>query len=418
MEELPDDDGEDVHYDFVENWLKQHTASCPCPALMDAWLTRVWTRQEVLYSRHVLLVTANVWLVQTCQSDSDVWVTTPEFYEAPRATDGVRDLSSCLVTWCARYGLESSFSSPHVLADFLRQLIKGEPVSCSLLDLPEATAPFAILRDWFASNWSMIVNASIRITTHVRDAILSQMLLLPGYRVPKKPWSMPLQDLMVESCGQYQRLLEGYQLVPMVFESLISSQQSPTTSTLAPIISPSIQNATLSDILLSVGSPCTCPLGVFNTHDPQSPILPFSAYEISDHPTCQIHDILDINDEPLLAAEFILTLRDIWSQAADCKPPWNMRECLDDIDRELFTLKPNLQIYHLTSLKSSLLHFIARLTHTTSFARSHVNHARNHARNHSTLPNSKISQHPPSLRRKSPTLPSHLTQTSSSVTQQ
>ncbi|OAP64738.1 hypothetical protein AYL99_00710 [Fonsecaea erecta] len=372
--ELPENEGENTRYDYVNDWLREHTSTCCCPALSDAWLTRVWTRQEVLYSKSLMLVTANNWLSHTVAKASDIsddlWTVQPCSYDPPRATDGVRELAGCLITWCTRYDLSTTFFSSAVIAGILRLLIRGEVVSCSLPSLPSENCPLEVHPDWFAFNWSMIANSSIRVTSHTRDAILSQMLLLPGYHVPETPWSMPLQDLMVDCSRQYRQLLGRYQLVPMLFDAAAKGERP---GWLAPALSSSFENASLMEILQSVGSPCTYPAGVFVDEDRTTKMdASLYAYEIDDHPRYRVLHIIDIEQNPGQAAEFFAMLAPLFSQAADCRATWNMRECLQEIESELQMAGNSAD-----TLKKALKHCVARLVHTNAFKRPHINRATN-----------------------------------------
>jgi hypothetical protein len=364
-----DDDTEDVRYDFAIDWLREHTATCSCPALLDAWLTRVWARQEVLYSKNLMMVTANVWLADTPANPTDVWTAKPAPYISPRSTDGVRELASCLITWCTRYGFSTNLFSSSVIADVVRLLIKGDIVNCPLFNpedsLSSPNFSVSFNPDWFAFNWDIILNGSIRYTSHVRDAILSQMLLLPGYQVPETPWSLPLQDLMVESCRQYRQLLGRYQLVPMVLETCATK---PGPSRLAPMLSRSLECAPLCDILLSVGSPCTFPRAMADSTHTGIPKAYLAGYEIEDSPIYRVLQILDIEQDPHQAAEFFGTMKPLWSEAAHCRTSWNIRGCLDDIASEA-----NSEIEDPHMLKMALKHCVGRLIHTTSFSRVNIN---------------------------------------------
>ena len=59
-------------YDALAARLKQHVVECSCVPLLDAWLTRVWTRQELLYSKRIILITANIWLSPHHQKPLDI----------------------------------------------------------------------------------------------------------------------------------------------------------------------------------------------------------------------------------------------------------------------------------------------------------------------------------------------------------
>jgi hypothetical protein len=370
--EFPSDDAEDVKYDFAIDWLREHTATCSCPALMDAWLTRVWARQEVLYSKSLMMVTANVWLADTSVDSRDIWTAKPAPYISPRSTDGVRELASCLITWCTKYGFPTGLFSSSVIADVVRLLIRGDIVNCPLFNPDDAlsspNSSVSFNPDWFAFNWDIILNGSIRYTSHVRDAILSQMLLLPGYKVPETPWSLPLQDLMVESCRQYRQLLGRYQLVPMVLDTRAAP---PGPNCLAPMLSRSLECAALCDILLSAGSPCTLTRGtVHSTHAGISTAY-LVGYEIEDSPLYRVLQILDIEQHPHQVAEFFGTLKPLWSEAAHCRTSWNIRECLDDIASEA-----NSKTEDSHMLKMALKHCVGRLIHTTAFSRVNINSKR------------------------------------------
>ena len=364
--EIPDSDREDGRYDFVNDWLKEHTLQCSCPALMDAWLTRVWTRQELLYSRSLMLVTANIWLEHTRTDPTDTWTSQPTSFEAPRATGGTRELASCLVAWCTRYGLSTDFYSSSILADILRLLIRGEVVECFLSDASFENVDVKPSSEWFAFNWSMILNSSPRFTSSIRDVILSQMLLLPGYKVPEAPWSISLQSLIVDSYKQYRRLLGRHQLVPMLFNKCVDQQGSVN---LAPTLSPSLEKASLYGFLQSIGSPCTYPRGVYND-DSCEEIARASivGYEIEDKPRFRVLQVIDLEGSPTQAAEFFATMESLWSQAADCTATWNMRECLSEIHRETRSNDKTPE-----GLKMALKHYVGRLIRTTAFQREHIN---------------------------------------------
>jgi hypothetical protein len=367
--ELLENDTEDAKYDFANDWLREHTAECSCPALMDAWLTRVWARQEVLYSKRLMLVTANVWLADASIDLKNIWTAKPASYISPRSMDGVRELASCLITWCTRYGFSRDLFSSSVIADVVRLLVRGDIVNCPLLDLEDSSSSenFSIRfrPEWFAFNWDIILNGSIRFTSHVRDAILSQMLLVPGYQVPETPWSLPLQDLMADSCKQYRQLLGRYQLVPMLFDARTAQRRA---SYLAPIISRSLECASLCDILLSVGSPCTFPRGMVDDTHAEIPEASFVGYKIDDDPSYRVLQILDIEQDPNQAAEFFATMKPLWSEAARCRTSWNICECLDEIAGEA-----NSDIKDPHILKMALKHCVGRMIHTTAFDRVNIN---------------------------------------------
>jgi hypothetical protein len=367
--EFIEDDTEDSKYDFACNWLREHTATCSCPALMDAWLTRVWARQELLYSKGVMLVTANVWLAHASEDLEHIWTAKPEYYIAPKPTDGVRELASCLITWYTRYGFTPDYLPSSVIADDVRLLIKGEVVTYSLYnpeDLsPPKDFPPKCRPEWFAFNWDIILNGSLRYTSHVRDAILSQMLLLPGYQVPGTPWSLPLQELMADSSKQYRQLLQRFQLVPMVLDTYKTQRGA---SRLAPAVSRSLECASLCDILLSVESPCTLPRGTIDDTHAEIPQASFVGYEIDDGPSYRVLKILDIEQDPYPAAEFFGTMKTLWSEAANCRTSWNIRECFDEV-----TGAANSGIEDPHMLKMALKHCVGRLIHTTAFGRVHIN---------------------------------------------
>jgi hypothetical protein len=363
--EFPDGYAEDAKYNGASEWLNKHTATCSCPAILDAWLTRVWARQEVLYSKNLMIVTANVWLADAPVEHRDIWTATPVFYTSPSPTNGLRELASCLISWCTRYGFKTDRFSSSVIADVVRLLLRGDVVNCTLFDPGDTPSPqnvsVSFQPDWFAFNWDIILNGSIRFTSHVRDAILSQMLLLPGYQVPETPWSLPLQALMVDSCKQYKQLLGRYQLVPMVFDTRATQQGQ---RLLAPMLSPSLECAPLCDLLLSVGSPCTFPRGIVDDTHSGIPEASLVAYEIEDGPIYRVVQILDIGQDPYKAAEFFGTMKPLWSEAAHCRTSWNMRDCLDEIAGEACSDIADPQL-----LKMALKHCIGRLIHTTAFSR-------------------------------------------------
>jgi hypothetical protein len=378
--EFPEGDTEDAKYHFANDWLGKHTATCSCPAILDAWLTRVWARQEVLYSKNLMIVTANVWLADTSTALRDMYTDKPVFYTPPNPTDGVRELASCLITWSTRYGFKTDLFSSSVIADVVRRLIRGDIVKCPLLDLEDTSYPqdftASFRPDWFAFNWDIILNGSIRLTSHVRDAILSQMLLLPGYQVPKTPWSLPLQALMVESCKQYRQLLGRYQLVPMIFDTG-ATQQGPRF--LAPMLSPSLESAPLCDLLLSVGSPCTFPRGIVDDTHAEIPEASLVGYQVDDGPLYRVLQILDIEQDPHQAAEFFGTMKPLWSEAAHCRTSWNMRDCLDEIAGEA-----NSDAKDPHMLKMALKHCVGRLIHTTAFSRVTNDPKNNHEKPYSS----------------------------------
>jgi Heterokaryon incompatibility protein (HET) len=366
--EFPEGDTEDAKYNFANDWLREHTATCSCPALVDAWLTRIWARQEVLYSKNLMMVTANVWLADTFTDLRNTWTAKPTSYKSPHPRDGVRELASCLITWCTRYGFKTRIFSSSVIADIVRLLIRGDPVNWSLLNPKDSSSrpnfSIEINPDWFVFNWDIILNGSIRLTSHIRDAILSQMLLLPGYQVPETPWSMPLQDLMIQSCKQYRQLLGRYQLVPMVLDNRATQRGS---SCLAPMLSRSLECAQLCDILLAVGSPCTFPRGKVDDTHGEIPEASLVGYEIDDGPLYRVLQILDIEQDPHQAAEFFGTMKPLWSEAERCRTSWNICECLDEIAGEA-----NSDIEDPHMLKMALKHCVGRLTHTTAFSRVNI----------------------------------------------
>ena len=43
-------------------WMEAHGEVCACSPLTDAWMTRVWTRQELLYSKRIVFYSALEWV--------------------------------------------------------------------------------------------------------------------------------------------------------------------------------------------------------------------------------------------------------------------------------------------------------------------------------------------------------------------
>lgn len=364
--ELAVETREDEHWDGMVKWLSDHSNNCSCSPTLDAWLTRVWTRQEVMYSKALTMVPANMWLSGSLETFRRLWNSVPEAYIAPPGDGGIRELGSMLVTWGAKYG--DTLSSSRI-AQATRLLLCGQKAEFSQLAAGcDVKTQHEVPANWYAFNWTMIVENSIRFTTHIRDAILSQMLLLPGYRVPREPWSMPLQELMADSCIQYLRVLRRWQIVPMVTEKKILQGGK---TVLLPKLSNSLRGASLCEILSSVGSPCTIPacfygLNLASGSGNESSLI---AYQIEDQPRYRAVCALDLEERPQEAAEFSLSLQKVWLDAEDSRTAWNVRACLEDIRRRK-TQQSNMNN---TSLKAALRHFIGRLIHTSPFTLPRIN---------------------------------------------
>jgi hypothetical protein len=361
---------EDEHWDSVVNWLYGHARQCSCSPTLDAWLTRVWTRQEVLYSKDLTMVPATVWLGGSSEASNPQWRDKPNFYIAPPGDGGVRELASTLVTWQAKYEDSHTSMSASRIAKAIRLLLCGETVRFSLpAEVIGASSQHEPSIRWHAFNWAMIVDGSTRCTSHTRDAILSQMLLLPGYRVPPEPWSMPLQELIADSCFQYRQLLRQWQIVPMITGTETQHGGRNILSIKAPY---SFEGAALCEILLSVGSPCVLPASFYALSPQQNHFTQslLTAYRNADTYQYRVISFLNLESHPLELAEFALSLQQVWSDAESCRTAWNIRACLKDI--KVHSTK-SLDASGNHSLKRALRHFIGRLIHTSPFMLSDLN---------------------------------------------
>ena len=352
-------------YDAVAEWMDDHAKECSCLPFVDAWFTRVWTRQELLYSKQAFLVTANVWLSHYDPTSVVFWTERPQNYIPPSVKDGLRELSSCLFVWATKNNLPMRHYGPADIASMARALIKGD-----IIELSAATAAeYSPLRnralsEWFAFNWSMLLNGSIRYTSHRRDAIISQMLLLPGYKVPDKPWSMSLEAIAADANCQFRRLLQVYQLVATTMTLTPTQGLSLIGS---PIISPSFDNGGLTDVLHAVGSPAVLPRQYKGEDMDQKLDSGLVIYELDGRPRYRVIDELDIDHRPLEAAHHLLSLQPLWASAADCRTSWNVRACLTDIQTLLSHRNPDSHSENPLELKRALKHCLGRITNSVSF---------------------------------------------------
>ena len=352
-------------YDAVAEWMDDHARECSCLPFVDAWFTRVWTRQEILYSRQVFLVTANVWLSHYDLTSVVFWTEHPKYYIPPSVKDGLRELSSCLFVWATKNNLPMRHYGPADIASMARALIKGD-----IIELTGAAAvghsPLrdVVLSEWFAFNWSMLLNGSIRYTSHRRDAIISQMLLLPGYQVPDKPWSMSLEAIAADANYQFRQLLRVYQLVATTMTLRPTQGLSSIGS---PIIATSVDNGGLTDVLHAVGSPAVLPRQFKGEDMDQKEDSGLIMYELDGRPRYRVIDELDIDRRPLEAAHHLLSLQTLWEIAADCRTSWNVRDCLTDIQTLLSHRNPDSHSENLLELKRAIKHCLGRITNSVSF---------------------------------------------------
>lgn len=357
------------HWDAVVGWLKEHSLRCFCSPTLDSWLTRVWTRQEVLYSKDLIMVPATVWLGGSSKAFNHRWESKPDFFSIPHGDGGIRELASMLVTWDAKYQNTHKNMPSSRIAKAVKQLLCGAAARFSQpMNNSGGNWQHEPPLEWHAFNWTMIVDGSIRYTSHTRDAILSQMLLIPGYRVPQEPWSMPLPELIADSCFQYRQLLRRSQLAPMIpgVRSLPNGN-----NVLAPKMSDLFEQASICELLQSVGSPCDLP-AQFRGLDPQDGRVAQSsliAYQTADMPQYEVTSVLSLEERPQELAAFVLSLSKIWADAEGCRTTWNMRACLQDIKMHNTDSSNDSSTAH---LKKSLRHFVGRLTHTSPFSLSNV----------------------------------------------
>ena len=361
------DDASTVEYDALAEWSNRHLADCSCLPLIDAWLTRVWTRQELLYSRKIIVITANLWLSPHHKSSSDIWVQKPQFYIPPAVTQGLDELSSCLITWATKNRRPIRFYAPAVIARIVRALIRGQPIEETIISEDVSNVlPKSSFAEWFAFNWSMLLNGSIRYTSHRRDAIISQMLFIPGYQVPRNPWSKPLEAIAVDAASQFRRLLHAYQLVA----TIIGLDPSKATSPIGkPIITESFnEKGGLADILHAVGSPLVLPKRFHDQERDCSNSSELMVYRPNSSPRYRVLDEIDIIGRPLETARHILGLATLWAKAADCRTSWNVRDCFEEIETlTSCCLSDHCSPKNLLQLARALKHCLGRMTNSVCF---------------------------------------------------
>ena len=359
-------DEEVADYDAVDEWLKSHTKVCFCVPFVDAWLTRVWTRQELLYSKRLRLVTANIWLSRAGNISTDCWKDKPQFYVPPLASEGLKEFSSCLIVWATMYRLPVSHYKPAILASMARALIRGDIVDETIVqDQASEHLRQTTLSEWFAFNWSMLLNGSIRFTSHARDAIISQMLHLRGYQVPPSPRSMSLEALAADANSQFRGLLQQYQLVATLM--LLDSDKGKRRIG-SPVVAVSIENGGLSDILHSVGSPAVLPrhLEVATVEESIDPGL--MAYQLECDPRYLVLNEIDIEGRLMQAAHHFIGLQQVWAEAADCRTSWNVRDCLEEIKILVTDFEERIyQPSDILNLKRAVKHCLGRMTYNHAF---------------------------------------------------
>ncbi|KAL8723617.1 MAG: hypothetical protein Q9181_007248, partial [Wetmoreana brouardii] len=362
------DDASDVEYDALTEWMKQHLTECSCLPLLDAWFTRVWTRQELLYSKKIILITANMWLSPDRKRSPDVWTKPPQYYTPPTVSQGLDELSSCLLVWATRNGRSIRYYTSALIASMARALIRGQLIEDTVISENECnTLQEAALAEWFAFNWSMLLNGSIRYTSHRRDAIISQMLLLPGYRVPNSPWSMSLEAIAGDAVLQFRGLLRAYQLVATIM-TLNSSNDAALGG--KPIITESFDDkGGLANILHAVGSPTVLPKRFHDRADVGDAADPgLMVYRPDSNPRFKVTDDIDIGERPLEAARHLLGLRPLWARAADFRTTWNVRDCFEEIQTLLLHYRsgdhpPDQPM----QLQRALKHCLGRMTNNVCF---------------------------------------------------
>ena len=300
----------------LRQWTQEHDRVCNCIPVVDAWMTRVWTRQELLYSREIILCSATEWLHEDTPSFSDdVWNSKSPFYHNIRPKEGLDEFASCLMTWAEKH--HRTYTSAGITAIAVA-LIRGQSVPQSVTDLERSKARDTYFGEWFAFNWAMILNGSIRRTTKARDAILSQMLLLPGYNVPPMPRYMSLQDIAADASMQFRRLVKAYQLLPLDL-SIWQGQEG----TLYRAMRHAKRQPTLSEVLEAVGSPCQ-----ISTFPPLHATWPISAFVNSStcllayrprgNPNYEVKQAIDLIHNPTAALGFFLQLKLFWDTLEGC----------------------------------------------------------------------------------------------------
>lgn len=295
----------------LERWANAHHSYCKCSPFIDAWMTRVWTRQELLYSKSIAFYPVMQWLVDgESFVDADVWQRMPSAYYdiTPRA--GVREFASCLYTWATK---NNKMLSSTEIATIARTLLRGETAVIQVSDLRPSPRTAVRIEDWFALNWNIIQNGSIRRTTYAVDAILSQMLLLPGYITPEFPRTTSLQDISRDASLQFRRLVQSHQLIPRSLalwdssgeQLLLNMWHAPT-------------QPMMSDILERIGSPCQI---LRSTAGGNQNILPVSnspspilACQTAGNPIYRIEQELDVFKEPYEAVDFFVRLEKFWTK--------------------------------------------------------------------------------------------------------
>ena len=357
------DASSDVDYDAVKDWLDEHLKRCSCPPLIDAWLTRVWTRQELLYSKSLVVLTANVWLSAQDKLSKDIWVQKPRYYTPPIVSQALNELSSCLITWATKNRQSANLFTSANIANMTRAMIRGQPIGDSFVptDLPKAS--FA---EWFSLNWTMILNGSIRYTTHRRDAIISQMLLVPGYQVPQRPWSMSIEAIAGDAASQFRKLLRSHQLVA----TIIDLDTSKAASLMGrPTIEESFnERGGLTNILHAAGTPLTIPKRFVDPERIDENGSELMVYRPSSHPMYLVLDEIDVACRTLQAAHHILGLATLWAKAADCRISWNVRACLKEIKTLLLSCESDTRSpENLLELRRALKHCLGCMTGSICF---------------------------------------------------
>lgn len=314
----------DDQYDKVCGLIKDHHTRCQCSPLVDSWFTRVWTRQELLYSKGIFFLTADKWAPRLSRNDCN-WTTLPTTYIAPGILDGVRELAQCFHLWAVKGGLGQTRYGPEAISKMVHWIVSGQ---CVQEFLPSTLESFPASAGFFVLNWDMILNGSTRRTTYARDAILSQMLVLPGFVVPSKVWTWSLEDIAADAAKQFRQLIPNSQLVPTV----MGADQSKNMDKLAcsPSILPRPPQSDFCQIIQAVGTAQILPL---HKQLDQNTDVPMLAYSTSWN--YRVLATVDVKADPVSAAKDILSCQDVWASALDCRVKYNMLAAISHLELEL-----------------------------------------------------------------------------------
>ena len=320
----------DSEWEGLLAWTEGHHEVCQCTPLIDAWMTRVWTRQELLYSKNIVFCPATEWLDPSDFQDPVMWHRAPSFNNALKPTEGLRELAHCLFAW-AEKNMKTWVSAG--IASVALALIKGQSLAISLPGLPDSLAPAASLGDWFAFNWSLILNGSIRRTTWAVDAILSQMLLLPGYEVPPLPRSMALEEVAHNASIQFRRLIKTDQLIPRNIGLWDHRQHI-----LKRCMQVSTDQPLMAQILEAIGSPHKISLRGYTDMKCFPPRaldsgVSLIAFRPLNNPAFEIVGEIDIVSKPIDAIDFFCSFLQVWKKLKHHAMEIRTRERMEELEQ-------------------------------------------------------------------------------------